>query len=215
MANFRTHLSVAAGASIAASVVVTQTLAISHTQGLLLFLLGTLAGLLPDIDSDHSIPARLLFTLLSIATALVVLLLFHTELPLLLLIVTSLLAALVVRLIILPLFAATTEHRGLFHSIPMALLLGMITMLAGQKLLHWHVDFAWLAAGFVSAGYILHLLLDEFCSVDFMGASIKSSFGSAMSLFSRKSWLSYLLLYALLAVGIPMLPIPASLSFTW
>jgi len=208
MANFRTHLTVATAGSLAATALVLQTGAISHVQALLLFLLALHAGLLPDIDSDHSIPARILFTILSVATAVAVLFLYYTDLSLLPLLATSLLAALFVRLVLLPLFAAATEHRGLFHSLPMALLFGMATLFSGHHLLGWTAAFAWLAAAFVAGGYLLHLLLDELYSVNFLGASIKVSFGSGLTLFSTQRWPSYLLLYGAVGVGLWLAPLP-------
>ena len=211
MANFRTHLTVAATADVIATAVVMQTLPISPMQGLLLFLLGLQAGLLPDIDSDHSIPARWLFTMLSIATAVAVVFQYHATLALFDLMLLALFAALLVRFALLPLFAATTEHRGLFHSLPMALLLGIITLHAGFALLDWQSGYAWLGAVFVSGGYLLHLLLDELYSVNFIGMSIKGSFGTALTLFSREAWFSYTLLYA--AVGCGFWLAPPTLGF--
>ncbi|NWF37442.1 metal-dependent hydrolase [Mariprofundus sp. KV] len=208
MANFRTHLTVAAAGALSATALVMQAGVISHMQALLLFLLALHAGLLPDIDSDHSIPARILFTILSVATAVAVIFLCYTALSLLPLLALSLLAALFVRLLLLPLFAATTEHRGLFHSLPMALLFGMATLFSGHHLLGWAAAFAWLAAAFVAGGYLLHLLLDELYSVNFLGASIKASFGSALTLFSSQSWRSYLFLYGAVIYGLWMAPLP-------
>ena len=209
MASFRTHLTVAATADLIATAVVMQTLPISPMQALLLFLLGLQAGLLPDIDSDHSIPTRMLFTILSFATALAVIFQYYATLGLFDLILFALFAALFVRFALLPLFAATTEHRGLFHSLPMALLLGIITLHAGLAFLSWQSGFAWLGAVFVSGGYLLHLLLDELYSVNFIGMSIKGSFGTALTLFSREAWFSYALLYAAIAYGFWLAPLPA------
>ena len=41
---------------------------------------------------------------------------------------------------------------------------------------------AWLAAGFMFLGYLVHLTLDEMYSVDVMDIRIKSSFGTALKL---------------------------------
>ncbi|ATX80910.1 LexA-binding, inner membrane-associated putative hydrolase [Mariprofundus ferrinatatus] len=211
MANFRTHLTVAAAGSLAATAVVMQTSHTDHMEALLLFLLGLHAGILPDIDSDHSIPAQLLFTILSFVTAIAVVFLYYDKLLIVPLLFAAGVAALAVRFLLCPLFAATTEHRGLFHSLPAALLFGMATFSAGIHLFAWQISFAWLAAGFVSGGYLLHLLLDEFYSVDFTGAVLKESFGSALTLFSGKAWLSYLLLYAAVGIGAMQLPLPGQL----
>jgi len=208
MANFQTHLTVAAGGSIAATAVCVQSGMVDHNQGLLLVALGTLAGILPDIDSDHSVPTRLVFNVISFAVATATLFALQGQVSLLYLLGISLLSALFVRYIAYAIFAGITEHRGLFHSLPAALLFGLATISIGIHVLGWSLSFAWLAASFVSGGYLLHLLLDEIYSVNFMGSTLKKSFGSALTLFSRSSWLSYLMLYALVGTGFYLLPTP-------
>lgn len=60
---------------------------------------------------------------------------------------------------------------------------------------------AWMAGLFVFLGYIIHLTLDEIYSVDFTGARIKKSFGSALKLFERRSpGSSFLMAGALVAI---------------
>jgi len=130
------------------------------------------------------------------------------QVNLLYLLAISLISALFVRYIAYALFAGITEHRGLFHSLPAALLFGLSTVSIGIHMLGWSLHFAWLAAAFVSGGYLLHLLLDEIYSVNFMGSTLKKSFGSALTLFTRSSWLSYLLLYAIVGAGFYLLPMP-------
>jgi len=210
MANFQTHITVAAVGSTAATAVCVQAVMADHTQALLLIALGTLAGILPDIDSDHSVPTRLIFNVLSFAVAIATLFTLLGQLPMIPLLGVALLSALFVRYIAYSLFAGITEHRGLFHSLPAALLFGLATISIGIHILGWKLHFAWLSAAFVSGGYLLHLLLDELYSVNFMGSTLKKSFGSALTLFTRSSWLSYLLLYALVGTGFYLLPTPKS-----
>ena len=174
--------------------------------------LGTIAGILPDVDSDHSVPTRIVFRLLAFVAAMLTIVVFQAQIHFLLLLVLALGSALAVRYLLYPLFASITVHRGLFHSLPAAILLGLAMVCVGLYGLQWSVDFAWLAASFVSGGYILHLLLDEFYSVDFMGRSLKSSFGSALTVFNRSSWLSYSFLYLLVTAGFYSLPLPAILQ---
>jgi hypothetical protein len=47
---------------------------------------------------------------------------------------------------------------------------------------------AWLAAGFLSVGFLTHLILDEIYSVDVMDTRIKASFGTALKLVDTKHW---------------------------
>ncbi len=213
MANFQTHLTVAAGGSIAATAVCVQAGMANHTQGLLLIALGTLAGILPDIDSDHSVPTRLVFNMISFAVAVAALFAWQGQVSLPILLGISLASALFVRYIVYALFAGITAHRGLFHSLPAALLFGLASVSVGIHLLGWPLHFAWLAAGFVSGGYLLHLLLDEIYSVNFMGSTLKKSFGSALTLFTRSSWLSYLALYAAVGISFYLLPMPTDWIF--
>jgi membrane-bound metal-dependent hydrolase YbcI (DUF457 family) len=208
MANFQTHLTVAAAGSMTATAVCVQTGIVSHPEALLLLSLGTLAGILPDIDSDHSVPTRLVFNIISFAVATAALFALQGKVHLILMLGISLLGALFVRYIVYALFAGITEHRGLFHSLPAALLFGLMTVSVGIHMLDWSLHFAWLAAAFVSCGYLLHLMLDEMYSVNFMNSTLKQSFGSALTLFNRSSWVSYLLLYAVVGASFYLLPTP-------
>jgi len=212
MANFQTHLSVAAAGSLVATTLCLESGLVSQPQALALFSMGTMAGLLPDIDSDHSIPTRMVFNILSFAVAIAVIFMLQGEMNLFFLLALSLAASLTLRYPVYGLFASITEHRGLFHSLPAALLFGLATFTLAYYLCSLSLDFAWLAAAFVSGGYILHLLLDEFYSVNFIGASIKKSFGSALTIFSRGSWISYLLLYAAVGLAVYVLPLPQSVT---
>jgi len=209
MANFQTHITVAVVGSTAATALCAQAGVIDHTQVLLLIALGTLAGILPDIDSDHSVPTRLIFNVLSFAVAMATLFTLLGRLPIISLLGVALLCGLFVRYIAYSLFAGITEHRGLFHSLPAALLFGLSTVSIGIHLLGWSLSFAWLSAAFVSGGYLLHLSLDEIYSVNFMGSTLKKSFGSALTVFNRSSWLSYLILYTAVGLGFHLLPTPS------
>jgi len=181
---------------------------VTQGEAAALFALGTLAGLLPDIDSDHSIPAQWLFRLLSLATALFVLFRWQGKMPLWQLLACAGAGAVLMRYIVLNLFARITVHRGLFHSLPAGLLAGLATIALGQLLMDWTLHFSWLAAAFVSGGYLLHLVLDEMFSVNLMGSSLKKSFGTALTLFSPVAWPAYVLLYAAVIAGMLLLPMP-------
>jgi len=49
---------------------------------------------------------------------------------------------------------------------------------------------SWLTGSFIFLGFILHLLLDEIYSVDFMGHRLKRSFGTALKLVDSKERIS-------------------------
>ena len=76
-------------------------------------------------------------------------------------------------------FHRLSVHRGIWHSI-LAGLFCAVTTVVFRYVLERHDGVAWLAAGFLFIGYMVHLILDEIYSVDVLGYQIKSSFGTAM-----------------------------------
>ncbi|MDQ6954967.1 MAG: metal-dependent hydrolase [Mariprofundaceae bacterium] len=207
MANFNTHIAVSTGASCFATVVCTSYFSLPVMDASILFILGAMAGLLPDIDSDHSIPIRWMFRIITLAVMFLIIILVGSS-PLLHLIAYLCAAVLLMYCLIIPLFKQITVHRGLFHSVPAALLFGLATLCIGQYVFMWTLLFSWLAAAFVCAGYILHLLLDEISSVDLLNGQIKGSFGSALTLISPASWPAYCVLYSAVLIGFLYLPMP-------
>jgi len=208
MADFHTHITVAAAASLLAGSSLLQAGTVTLPQAAVLVFAGTVAGLLPDVDSDHSIPAQWLFRLLSAVLFALVWQMMPASMPTAEMLLYAGTSALLMRYPLVQLFTRITVHRGLFHSLPAAMLAGLAMAAMGQCLLHWPpVLYQW-SAVFVCGGYLLHLLLDELFSVNLMGASLKASFGTALTLFSPASWLSYVLMYSAVIVGAYLLTMP-------
>jgi hypothetical protein len=90
-----------------------------------------------------------------------------------------------------------TVHRGMFHSLPAAIIAAELTFLVCS---HEHEDIAHriFNAVAVFTGFMSHLLLDEIWSLDFMHARIKKSFGTAMK-FWGDSFVPNLAAYVILA----------------
>ncbi len=63
-----------------------------------------------------------------------------------------------------------------------------------------------MAGLFVFLGFVIHLLLDEIYSVDFTGARIKKSFGTALKLFERRSPSSSVLMAGALVALVMVAP---------
>ena len=63
-----------------------------------------------------------------------------------------------------------------------------------------------MAGLFVLLGYIIHLILDEIYAVDFTGAHLKRSFGSALKLFESRSPSASLLMAGALAATLIVSP---------
>ena len=77
MANFNTHLAVASVGSGLCATVALAGHAAPNNYLLTLTLAGTIGGILPDIDLEKAIPARMLFSVLGVVTAFIALV--HTE----------------------------------------------------------------------------------------------------------------------------------------
>jgi hypothetical protein len=131
------------------------------------------AGMLPDLDSDSGKPVRELF---GITAAIVPLLLFQrlrdagfTPEQ------TILIAAglyLAIRFGAAWLFKRLTVHRGMFHSLPAALLVAELTFLA-----HGGPDEAGrlAMAGGALLGFLSHLLLDDLYGLRHLGSVLKGN----------------------------------------
>ena len=157
--------------------------------------LTALGGVLPDLDSDSGVPVRELFGL---AAAAAPFLLwgqmraagFTPEQT----IVVLASIYLVIRYGISELFKRLSVHRGMFHSIPAMGIAGLLVFLGYETPTSWLRYY--LAAG-VMLGFLSHLILDELCSVDFMGAKVSKSAGTALKLYSG-SWAATVACYMFL-----------------
>ena len=187
MASFFGHLYGAAAVSAAAALVVDDLGWAKPDQIVAFFVLGVFGGLLPDIDSDNSKPARILFTLLGVAAAFLVCYLLIDDYQILELALIWVAVFVLVRFGLFEVFSRFTVHRGIWHS---WLALGFVA-LATANAMHYLAEVSawesWLAALFVALGYLTHLCLDEIASVDLLGNRLKRSFGTALKPFSIAS----------------------------
>ncbi|MDO6462298.1 metal-dependent hydrolase [Granulosicoccaceae sp. 1_MG-2023] len=182
MANFATHISVAA---VGAGLFATAALKLGQVDepgAVVLTLLGTLGGILPDIDLKYSYPSRIIFSVFGMMAAFASVFALREQFSIIELWMTATLVFLLVRYPLWAIFHKFAEHRGAIHSVAMALLVWL-----GCTSLAFHAfgqspGMAWLSGSFAGGGFLLHLLLDELYSVDFMNNSLKRSFGSAMKL---------------------------------
>jgi membrane-bound metal-dependent hydrolase YbcI (DUF457 family) len=89
-------------------------------------------------------------------------------------------------------------HRGMFHSLPAALIAGQIAFLAfgaEEPLRRYFI------ASAVVLGFLTHLVLDEIWAVrmGLFGPKVKKSFGTALKFYGSEAW-SNLLTYVLVVV---------------
>ncbi len=190
MANFNTHISVAAIVSGLAATTLLKLGAISESEAVLVSFLGTLGGILPDIDLKYSHPSRIIFNFLGILASFVAVFALQETFSIVELWMTAVMVFLLMRFPVWLVFDKYTTHRGAVHSILTATMLLYLTTSFAFHVYHQTALFAWLCGFFMFFGFILHLLLDELYSVDFIGNRLKSSFGSALKVADFKQWMS-------------------------
>jgi hypothetical protein len=200
MANFKTHLVVAAALSgVMATGFLEVGVAAPRDVGLY-FAMGTLGGILPDIDADNSIPGRMMFSFFALVIAFLALFSLAGVFSIAELSILWAVAYVVVRYVIFLMFARLSVHRGVFHSLLAAAFFGFLTTSLTYHLFRLSTLGAWMTGLFVSVGYVIHLVLDEVYSVDLTGARVKRSFGTALKLISSNVKTTGLLVLATILV---------------
>jgi hypothetical protein len=168
----------------------------SMPVGLLSAGLCSMAGMLPDIDSSsrRSFQECIYFAAGLCAVMIVERMRFfgfdHNMIML-----GGAIAFLFVRFAIGGLVKKLTVHRGMFHSIPAAILTGELVFCLSSGDFGERV----VKSSAIVAGYLSHLILDEICSVDCAGKKIrlKQSFGTALKFYDSKHIVTTAVLYLL------------------
>lgn len=199
MAEFKTHL--ASGLSTGAGIAIVSALYF-HLNSLQVFsvaVMGSLGGILPDLDSDSGKPVNFLFGTIAVlvpALLLVKVSVYVTP-SIEFLVFYFVVSYVVINNIVGELIKKITVHRGIMHSIPFSVLCGEIGYLL---YLSSGPDLA-LAVGIaIFIGCINHLILDELNAVSIkygVVPVIKRSFGTAMKIYS-KSIFATLIVYCML-----------------
>lgn len=208
MADFKTHMYVASPLSGLAAGCLLVTNLIHPEEMILYFALGCVGTMLPDIDADNSVPLRLLF---NVMVPLVLLLLIFSKgfcWSLIELFIAWLAGFAFIKYVVFPFFTHLTVHRGVLHSIPAAFLFWFATTVFLDRAFDFSSFRAWLAGFFVFAGFIVHLVLDEICSLNIFGGQIKKSFGTAFTLIKLNDLKTTFLLYVLVITLFTLTPDP-------
>jgi hypothetical protein len=198
MADFKTHVMGAALVSGALATVVAMSGIPTQSQVFGYFTLGVAGGLLPDIDSESSIPIRIAYQVISLLAALMTIFAFADTYTFVELLILGLLTYGFVRYVVFPLFLHLTVHRGLVHSIPAAAICALLTIILAGRFFDGSDRHAWLCGVFIFIGFLVHLTLDELYSVDLLGRRLKKSFGSALTLGDNKNMLGSIALYGVM-----------------
>lgn len=205
MALFDQHVN---GAVIASGVIVSALFAsslVGISEALSLLTIGIIGGVLPDLDSSNSKPVQITFRIFSIFLPFIVILTFIKDLPLIYIFAIWLFCSLLLEYFIFALFLKVTRHRGIFHSVPMGVLMGLLLYNSLYLFTDTTKNVAFLSGFMLFYGYIVHLLLDEIVSLNALGMRVKKSFGTAMKLYDKKNLIGtailYLGIYALIAMN--------------
>lgn len=206
MANFRTHITVAAAGGMLIAYGGWQAQWWPVNQALLVVALVAFGGILPDIDADRSRSIRLIFNLLSVPSLVLGVLLLQPWLTPGLLLVACGGIYFSVRYLAAVLFSRLTVHRGIWHSLLAGALCGLATATLSFNLLNQPAWLAWSHGVAVLAGFVIHLSLDEVYSVDLEGARLKRSFGTALKLGDSRRPMSNLLMLIATLTLVPWVP---------
>nr|WP_233579115.1 metal-dependent hydrolase [Tautonia sociabilis] len=199
MGNFRQHVGFASFLGIFFAWGAGVVTGLHWLYGSVAALLTTVGGLLPDLDSDSSVQLRGFSGLLGILAAVAVWQgIDDTEavVPFELHLWAAILTYVLVRHGLRRSLARLTVHRGMNHSLPTAGIWGAITYLGYPSDSH---PIRLLMAAAVTLGFLSHLVLDEWCSVDLAGRRVNRAFGTALK-FTSKSVGATIVTYVLLAL---------------
>lgn len=207
MASFEQHVS---GAVITSGILITPLYAssvIDLNQSLVLLALSILGGILPDMDSDNSRPIQISFRILSIFLPFLVVLSLANSNSISNILGLWIVSSIILNFIVFKLFLKITVHRGIFHSIPMGLLFGYLFIILFRNILEYEEIFSVLCGSFIFIGFIIHLLMDEFFSINVLGMSIKKSFGTALKLYAKNNLAGTGILYIIIISLIIFYPV--------
>jgi hypothetical protein len=143
------------------------------------------AGMLPDLDSASGRPVREVFGIAALAVPLLLARrLQHAGLGPEEVVLAGAGLYLLIRFGLAWVFRHLTVHRGMFHSLPAALIAGEAVFLADDGAEPYG---RLTLAGGVVLGFLSHLILDEIYSVDMSGMvpRLNQAAGSAVKLFSK------------------------------
>ncbi|WP_319783419.1 metal-dependent hydrolase [Oceanisphaera sp. IT1-181] len=211
MADFKTHVQVASVVSGVLASALAWTELVSLPEACLLWLTGSLGGIMPDIDSDTSRSIQIIFRLFGILASTLMLLYGRQYLPLLDTLLLSGAAYFLVRYPFCWAFAKLTVHRASLHSLLANMVFAVAAVVLSHHLFHLSVEQSWLMGLFMFIGALIHLLLDEMYSIDLEGRRLKKSFGTALKVMQWPAHLPNLGLLALLWLGLWLAPSPAPL----
>jgi hypothetical protein len=188
MAGFRTHIATSTTLGIGYAAGAHFFFAVPPESCVLAGGLCSISGMLPDLDSDSGVPLRESVAFAAAAVPVMMIRRFERlGMPLETMILAGMLIYLVVRFGLAALLKKYTVHRGMFHSLPAALVAAEVAFLIFDHETLW---LRYYTAAAVLLGFLSHLVLDELWSVDVRRGRLrlKKSFGTAMKLWGDSLW---------------------------
>lgn len=192
MADFKTHITTSTMLGIAYGGIGHFILDIPIAHSLIAGGFCSVAGMLPDLDSKSGIPQR---EMLSFVSVIVPMLMMPRFDALGFTVEHKVFAAAVlyvfIRFVIGGLFRKYTKHRGMWHSIPAAMIAGLATFVVCATT---DFEIRLFKSWAVVLGFVSHLLLDEIYAVNWEGKlpTTKKSFGTAMKFFGKSRFTNVL-----------------------
>ena len=202
MADFKTHITASSSIGLIYSTAAYYAYGVPLEHCLIAGGLCSASGMLPDLDSSSGIPQREMLAFLSVFVPMMMLPRFEAlQLKPEHMVLATGLLYLLIRFGIGGLFKRYAKHRGMWHSIPAALIAGMIAFLISFS---GSTEVRIFKAWAVVIGFVSHLLLDEIYSVDWQGKQIrvKRSFGTALKLFGSSPSINMMIYTKVIILGI-------------
>jgi hypothetical protein len=191
MAGFKTHITVSSVLGIGYGGVACYMYGVPWPTCALAGGLCGVSGMLPDIDSDSGTPLR---ESVAFAAAVVPMMALHhfqrVGMSHESIVLSAAAIYLLIRFGVTALLKRYTVHRGMFHSLPAAVVFGEIAFLLASG---DDMRLRLYKAGAVVLGYLSHLVLDEIYSFEWRHGRVrlKSSFGTALKMFGQSGWANF------------------------
>ena len=201
MADFKTHITASTILGVGYGSIGYSLFDVPPAHALVAGALCSVAGMLPDLDSNSGIPQREMLSFVSVVVPMLMIDRFeqfqlnHEQM-----VFVAGVLYVFIRFGIGNLFKKFTKHRGMWHSIPAALVAGMATFMV---CLTPDVQIRIYKSWAVVLGFISHLVLDEVYAVNWQGKlpRAKKSFGTALKFFGKDRLPNFLAYTNLILLG--------------
>jgi hypothetical protein len=188
MAGFKTHITTSTAIGIGYGLVGLVSLDMPLATCCLAGGLCSLAGMLPDLDSGSGVPVRETMTFAAAVVPLLMIDRFRSLgfTPEMMALAGGALY-IAVRFGVSGIFKRYTVHRGMWHSIPACITMGLLAFLICSC---HEMDKRLFKTFAVMLGFMVHLILDELWSIEWKGGMVhlKRSFGTALKFYSKNTW---------------------------